>query len=833
MPATGATLLKSTCHATNRTCQLLTKESRKRAPRACLQCRRRKVRCDVAFSGLPCRNCVLDDIGCVITERKLKGASATLLPPVTNYGEQAEDLIDGEPNCVDAPSMGDIATSTTGDLCDGTCPLAGHSAPTISPSMDGLEFLKSTDSHLEDRPFYSDLLLDREMFLGGDYCVSLYHNDDSYASDLPFINLPDLSRLSLHEISSLRLQKCLWLPPKLILDEFVRQYFLHVHPVVPFLDEKHFWDLYGHKNVYDNIPDKIPMVLFQAMLFSACSFVSQPIVEALGFSCLRSASAKLYIRAKILYDMRTESSSLVLAQTAILLTFLPFSYGVGPTRPNTMWLRTAIDHARSAHTDHVMSSRGVSCDKNNQIKQASSLKRLWWCCILRDKTLSLGLQRSIQITQSCRPPELSDFEDEIGSSLVYDSHTQRRLYSIFIRTMELCTVLTDLLPLVQSEDDVYSGHTLKSSEQAKLVSCKSALENWYLKTRRDHPLPRGADGFQHQSVIIQTTFMYIFYHTAKLSLHSKDILVTLFLSKEESLSSLKVLEKSIEARDAAISITDCLRESVQLGIVRYFPISIVSFIAMPLLMHILDHKIQHRGDKSQKAVASHYRLQALIHAMKQYRLQYHGVESISEVIRLVVDFAELNYQVKPPGTTSEWTDVIICRPSQFIQLTMILKASLSQAKSPNQAFQQSLNNILTSVPTLTDSLYSVPNMQDFDVFPLATASDGQAGTTSSPTATDVSNHDVSVVFDDFVADERYPSLTEIKYPGRTADAPPEVRESPDIVYQDDTGNRRSTSESSITPGVLDFINAISCFDQDTNDEIETGFVNTLVGVDKA
>lgn len=252
---------------------------------------------------------------------------------------------------------------------------------------------------------------------------------------------------------------------------------------------------------------------------------------------------------------------------------------------------------------------------------------------------------------------------------------------------------------------------------------------------------------------------------------------------------------------------------------------------MPLLMHIIDHKMQLPGDKSQKAVANHHRLQALIHAMKQYRLQYHGVESISEVIRFVVDFAELNHQVKPSGTTSEWTGIIICRPSQFIQLTMILKASLSQAKSPDQAFQQSLKNILSGVPTLTESPYSVPNMQDLDVFPLPTASDGQAGTTSSPTTTDEGNHDVSVMFDDSLADKLHPNLTNIKSPAPTTDTPPGVQELPGIAHQDDTGVGRNTSESAITPGVLDFVNEISCIGEDTSNKIEFEFLNMLVDVD--
>lgn len=45
---------------------------RKRAQSACLYCRARKVRCDVALDGLPCTNCRLDAQDCVVPPRARK-----------------------------------------------------------------------------------------------------------------------------------------------------------------------------------------------------------------------------------------------------------------------------------------------------------------------------------------------------------------------------------------------------------------------------------------------------------------------------------------------------------------------------------------------------------------------------------------------------------------------------------------------------------------------------------------------------------------------------------------------------------------------------------------
>ncbi|OJD25963.1 hypothetical protein ACJ73_02662 [Blastomyces percursus] len=46
------------------------KSSRKRASKACQSCRARKVRCGVSEYGVPCHNCKVDGIECIVPERK-------------------------------------------------------------------------------------------------------------------------------------------------------------------------------------------------------------------------------------------------------------------------------------------------------------------------------------------------------------------------------------------------------------------------------------------------------------------------------------------------------------------------------------------------------------------------------------------------------------------------------------------------------------------------------------------------------------------------------------------------------------------------------------------
>lgn len=516
------------------------------------------------------------------------------------------------------------------------------------------------------------------------------------ASDYPFIRLPDLSKMPSEDIDCLSLQGCLQLPPRLILDEFVRQYFLHVHPIMPLLDEGHFWDIYCDRLGDGPDIERIPMVLFQAMLFVSCSFVPRNITDALGFDCPRLAAASLYKRAKLLFDLNTESSSIALAQSALLLTYWPTSIGIGPSKPNTIWLSMAIHYAKSVHAHRMLDRPSVPPTTISQDKRKRTLRRLWWCCIIRDRILSLGLRRSIQIPKKYPPLESEDFEEEINCSLVHEPSTKRHLVCILQRVMELCVVLTDLLPLLSlSDESLEEQRICHTDSQSKLNECQQSLSDWYSATRRQFPIPRKGNQFRHQSVIVHTNMMYIYYHAARLGLHHQEVLVSTCLSPTGTMDAATRSKKRREVRKATMRITDRLKESMQLGLVRYFPISVLALIAMPLLLLILDVKMQAPRHNCEKASMRQDCLRTLVQAMNEYHLQYHGVDLISHTIHHVVDLAQLDPALQATGEEMGWGDVITHRPVQYLRLTLIMDLSLTHAKLPeNYEFPSNLQRLL-------------------------------------------------------------------------------------------------------------------------------------------
>lgn len=96
--------------------------------------------------------------------------------------------------------------------------------------------------------------------------------DIGYSSHdtLPFIRSPELGHVSALDIRFMQLNGCFDLPPMPILNEFIRIYFLHVHPIMPLLDEGDFWESFSCTN-----GEKISLLVFQAMVFAACAVSPQ------------------------------------------------------------------------------------------------------------------------------------------------------------------------------------------------------------------------------------------------------------------------------------------------------------------------------------------------------------------------------------------------------------------------------------------------------------------------------------------------------------------------------------------------------------------------------
>lgn len=188
------------------------------------------------------------------------------------------------------------------------------------------------------------------------------------------------------------------------------------------VNEGEIWRLYLPGT--DTPPSKsISLMAFQAILFVPCNFLSQPTVRVLGYSSTRTMRASYFRRTKLLYDLGFESSPVCISQTALLLTFTSLS---ASRNPNTSWLNIAIENAKITEA-HLYAYIPASLAQH---QEQNILKRVWWYCVIRDRSRGLLMRLPIQITKDqfggdVYPLGIAGLADEFERSWVYNAATKK------------------------------------------------------------------------------------------------------------------------------------------------------------------------------------------------------------------------------------------------------------------------------------------------------------------------------------------------------------------------------------------------------------------------
>ncbi|KAK8072040.1 hypothetical protein PG996_005388 [Apiospora saccharicola] len=706
-------------------------KARKRATKACLSCRARKVRCDVSQRGMPCMNCYLDNDTCVVADRASRKPQQVSIPPyepsVNNDSSESRNGYQASENDYDDETF-PSSTQAQGQPPPAFDMGQASSIPGFGNNVGTTNRAHvphtGPDRHQSNMANLSSLFPPTNA-PWADNGQRQGSTDITY-SYYPFLSINNLHNLLPQDVNYLESQGCLRVPTPETLDEFARQYFLHVHPLMPVINEGDFWDMYGQYG-FGGSGERMSLLVFQSMLFVACNFVSKEKVKSLGFSSTRVARATLYRRCKLLYDFESESSMIYLAQTAIMLSQWSPNFTQAFKKANSTWLSAAIQHAKNAEAHHYSALPSFSpIISPLQYKKQNVLKRLWWCCIVRDRILPIGMRRSLKITRShfdfSSSPTFGyrDMADEVERSQVYDSATKKCLVEIFVQIVDLCTMLTDLIMMVFPLDDSPGwGKKIGPDETLKVRECKQALRRWYTLTIQKFPMfggcgsPRTAvtrgKGHHHDSVILYTNMMYMYYHSSWVALSHHEILQTAVTAVSPNLTSnlrefSTIYENRQELQEAASGVTECLQELIQLKLARWLPISAVPCTALPLVLHIIDVKLSsfHRSQPSPEELVKQNRLGVLVEAMKLYTPQYDGCDYVSETIRHIMTLAQLDTPTPLPATSttstiSNWTDILASQPGCYLRLAMTMDLSFAKGRLPEESdFPASLRGLFTA-----------------------------------------------------------------------------------------------------------------------------------------
>lgn len=283
-----------------------------------------------------------------------------------------------------------------------------------------------------------------------------------------YLERADIGHLSPIQISLLERQGCLKVPSGSALQEFLRHYFLYVHPCLPILNEAKFWSIYSGQAIDGTPKTGISLALFQAMLFAASRFVQPLVIEACGFETLKHARTLFHLRAELLLMNDVEKNTVARAQTSLLLSL---QSTIEDQTLNSAWLTRAIQYARlaNAHTYY----RDIP-----ETEPYLEKKKLWWCCILRDRMITIGVRREIQVTHDGfdfdqAGLEENDFIEEKDISEVYSSNNKTILARIIAAQCELAVSQT---PTLMAAYRFEHGQQSEMPVLSKLLTAMNGIE---------------------------------------------------------------------------------------------------------------------------------------------------------------------------------------------------------------------------------------------------------------------------------------------------------------------------------------------------------------------
>ncbi|KAJ5814244.1 fungal-specific transcription factor domain-containing protein [Penicillium pulvis] len=546
--------------------------TKNRAPRACLYCRSRKVRCDVVTGGHPCTNCRLDSLTCKVVETNRSKKTASLVnvsdrPPngaLEDGRASNTPTVLGDQFPVSLTFEDQIGSSQSGDVPQEEC----QSASAQSAPIDSAQ--ASTNKHWQHLPVYIKPL--------GAHILA---DDIEYLAKKDALSIPD---------DELR-------------NELLRYYIKLVHPSMPILDVSQFVT----PIIKADGSNPVSLLLFQAVMFVGISFVDIDILRSRGYTGRKSARKRFFNRVRLLYGLDCESDRLALLQSLLLMTFW---YDAPADEKDTWhWMGVSLSLAQ------VM---GIHRNPEN-LKISPAAKRLrirlWWSCFMRDRLLALGIRRPARI----RPDEsnvpmltLGDFDtepvsDEVrmllgGSALPQSTGQQRNLSLTCIELAKLCICIGHILLSqysVVENDPVSSKYSTsvmvfpkKTDEQSnELEKCDEELSEWYgglNPCSRYTPYVSGSVQKEDEAdkiIRLQQSTLHMIYLTALGILHRPQV-VHSSSNAAAGVTTSKTSRQKVT--DAAIQITQLAYDMQRRNQLRYLSTSSIPAFISAALIHLFE-----------------------------------------------------------------------------------------------------------------------------------------------------------------------------------------------------------------------------------------------------
>ncbi|KAI1375148.1 transcription factor CTF1 [Hypoxylon crocopeplum] len=613
------------------------KVTKRRAARACISCRSRKVRCDVV-EGAPCGNCRWDGVECIVQEsrRRRKNLFHPSSSTASHNGaapQSAEAQLRAKPaNPVAIASAAaplrrpsEVTQSSTagndvtgsGAILDGG--LDGH-VPHLLYQRSGLRpdpVLLSTLQASNNGSRYPSIwpnpntCQNSSSAAGGgalrtaQFLNSLEEPDAS--SHLPAFIRPLPAKIAPEDVTYLHTKGALSLPSLGLQNALLTAYVEYVHPFMPLIE---LHDFLGRINSRDGLYGQTSLFLYQSVLFAATAFVDVKHLKEAGYASRKAARRDFFYKARLLYDFDYESDRLILVQGLLLMTYW---YETPDDQKDTWhWMGVAISLA------HTIGLHRNPANTSMTPRKQKLWKRIWWSCFMRDRLIALGMRRPTRIKdEDFDVPMLDehDFEieplpDEIQiigpeCTLLRDVVMQQELALMCVAKAKLCLCISHMLKAQYSvlirdksraENTTNSTMMLFPNKQLDNVesvnSCDLELMAWMqsLPSCCQYRPLSGLDLKNGRATIaVQRNLLHMVYYTTISALHRPQFLPSSPTHAPQTSAQVQEMSRT-RVRDAAAQITRMVAELHTLRLEKYLPTTGVTVVLPAMIIHLLEMK---------------------------------------------------------------------------------------------------------------------------------------------------------------------------------------------------------------------------------------------------
>ncbi|KAK4945107.1 hypothetical protein LTR10_015533 [Elasticomyces elasticus] len=216
--------------------------------------------------------------------------------------------------------------------------------------------------------------------------------------DLPTFISPSNRDFEQDELDFLRGRGALFIPEEPLRGQLILAFLLYVYPLMPIMDVQEFLDA-----VEGRSDQRISLIFFQAVMLAGVTFTDVEYLRDAGFDGRLAARAYFSKKVKFLYDFEWENDRVALIQALLLHQW--WNPKTNDQKDPWHWLGICVSLATSLGLNNPNAYTSVPA------KTCRLWRKLWWSCVTMDRLYCIAVRKPLRIREEDILIPLPTFKD--------------------------------------------------------------------------------------------------------------------------------------------------------------------------------------------------------------------------------------------------------------------------------------------------------------------------------------------------------------------------------------------------------------------------------------